>query len=112
MLNPTYQFILRSSSHNGSTHFTNFTYSVIVEILVSVVSGEIGTVVGSVVGSIAGVILNDHIPTVYYERYVYYFRETSVMVLQVAANTSFYYDSNHDTYLGFASETWEGQFPW
>jgi len=102
------------NAHNGSTHFQNFTYSVVAGILVSLVSGGLGLgiVAGSVVGAVAGIIVSERVPTVYYRRTVSYYRNTSNMVTKVRANNNFYYDSGHRTYLGNATNTWTGKFPW
>ncbi|MGB8452945.1 MAG: hypothetical protein WCD89_11540 [Anaerocolumna sp.] len=101
-----------AAQYDGSTHFENFTYSVIAAILVNIVTDGIGTVASAVVGTIAGTIVSEQIPTVYYHKMVFYYREGPALVTQVQVLTTFYYDADHETYLDATTETFDGMFPW
>lgn len=102
------------STYQGSEHFTNFTYSVIVGILVSIVSAGLGlgAISSAIVGTVASAILNERIPSVYFKRTVSYFREPSNMVTIVKSHNNFYYDSSYRYYIGSATQRWTGKFPW
>lgn len=101
-------------SHNGSTGFKNFTYSVVVGLLITAVSGGLGlgVVASNVVGVVAGRIVSEKVPIIYYRRYVYYYRTSGGMVTKVKALNKFYYDKKHKKYFGKAQKIWTGKFPW
>lgn len=101
--------------YNGNEYFTNFTYSVIVGILISIVSGGLGLghVASSIVGVIAGNIVNKRIPSVYFKRTVSYYRiKSNRMVTKVESYNQFYQDKSYRYYIGTAIKTWTGKFPW
>ncbi|MBA4701686.1 MAG: hypothetical protein H2212_19915 [Ruminococcus sp.] len=100
--------------YTGSTYIENFTYSVVVAILVGIVSGGLGlgVVSSAIVGSVAGVIVNERVPSVYFRRWVYYYRDSSGVVTQVKSDNDFYYDSAYNYYIGNATKIWTGKFPW
>jgi hypothetical protein len=100
--------------HNGSTHFNNHTLSVVVAILINIVSAGLGlgAVASGLVGTVAGAIVSNSTPTVYYRRWVYYYRDSSGVVTQVKSENNFYYDSAHNYYIGNATKIWTGMFPW
>lgn len=98
--------------HNGSTGFQNFTYGVVVAILVNIVSGGFGVVGSAVVGTIAGAIVSERIPVLYYDRMVFYYREGPALVTKVQVSTTFYYDENHQHYFNGTTQIFEGTFPW
>lgn len=101
-------------SYQGNEYFTNFTYSVIVGILVSIVAAGLGlgAIASSIVGTVASAILNERIPTVYFKRTISYYREDNNMVTKVESYNNFYHDSSYRYYIGNATKTWTGKFPW
>lgn len=100
--------------YTGNTYFVNFTYSVVVAILVGVVAGGLGlgAVSSAVVSVVAGNIVNSRAPSVYFKRWVYYYRDSSGVVTQVKSDNDFYYDSAYNYYIGNATKIWTGRFPW
>lgn len=106
-----YEWITEYS--NGSTHFANFTISVIIAEIGYIATLAGGPIVGAVatgVTTVAQVIFNLNAKYVYYHK-IYNWKpsERNCFLIEETEWTGYYTDSAHKNYIGYTYEEWRDE---